>query len=104
MYPTPTTINQLDESLIYNTQLSMISTKLLSKHTTGNDDLEQLVYQLLERMLSLISAMKADISPNLKASCVLCLTQLMISLSNKAIPLIPSILPIIVDNFNVRLV
>lgn len=69
---------------------------------TENEDMERIFYQLLEQMIATITAMKADISANLKASCILCLTQVMVSLSNKAVPLIPFILPIILNNFDVR--
>ncbi len=100
--PTIDSINQMDEQHIYNSQLSMITMKLLSKHIGDKEESQQYVQQLISQLISLINGMKAEVSVNFKASCILCLTQLMITLGNNAIPLLPSIMPIILGNFNIR--
>jgi len=100
--PTADSINQMDEQHIYNAQLSMITLKLLSKHIANTEENQQYLQQLISQLISLTNAMKPEISVNFKASCILCLTQLMISLGNNAIPLLPSIMPIILGNFVIR--
>ena len=104
MIPTCDEVNQMDEQHIYNSQLSLITCKLLSKYVTDDEKLHSLVDKLIEKIIQLINGMKEKISVNFKASCILCLSQLMISLGNKAIPMVPSFMPILLANFDVRYV
>ncbi|XP_054159336.1 HEAT repeat-containing protein 1-like [Oppia nitens] len=101
LVPTSEQVNQMDEQHVYNSQLSLITCKLLSKHVRYDEDIQSLVYELIEKIITLINGMKVQISVNFKASCILCLSQLMISLGNKAIPALPTFMPIVLANFDI---
>ena len=80
----------------------MITCKFLSKHIGDDENLKNIIFQLLEKIILLLKEMKIESSVNFKASCILCMAQLMTCLANKAIPLIPSIVPIVLNNFSAK--
>ncbi|CAG2100463.1 unnamed protein product [Medioppia subpectinata] len=84
---------------ITDENMSDIDRRLIAQR---RNEVNQTVMSLIQKIISLVKGMDSKISINFKASCILCLTQLMIYLGNNAIPVIPSYIPIILDNFEVR--
>lgn len=99
LIPDPETVCKLDDAGIYNSQLSLISLKLISKYFKEDD--EQLA-QILAKLIALFDGMKGQFAINFTASAILCMTQLIVAMSVHAIPLFPTVMPIILANFKSR--
>ncbi|RWS21801.1 HEAT repeat-containing protein 1-like protein, partial [Leptotrombidium deliense] len=86
------------DSLLTNSQMALLSIKLLTKCYKEKEKTTKLFEQALQIVVDMLSESKAN-SHNVIACAILCMTQVAVTIGNQAIPFLPSVISIILKYF-----
>lgn len=90
---------KLSEQDIANSQLALLSLKLLGKLLSHSENKKNILLPMLEMVLEILNFLGEQPSANhhAVASCLLCVSQLSTSLEKDSIPKLPVFVPIILQ-------